>query len=402
MARPLIGRNVLYWRTAAGMTQNELAQRAGCTKQYISQIENNKRAVIRRTTFENLVRALGVSANDLTGQPYLPLNTADLTVFRVVPQVRAALDEPDQPTEPRPISELALATDRAMMARMACDMDELGQHLPPLLADTRLLWFDRGDREAGALLVKAAVTGSLAFKAAGFIDLAIRLADVAEHTATVLGDPVCVAAAQFAVAQCALATGARKRSARLAAVGADVLDNLTRTRIPPMMRNDALAWLGMLHLHAALAEAPLETGDPDGHLAAADVVARHVTGDPWFMECTPTNVATWRVAVALEDGNPDRAPELARLVDVNQLHTPQRRSRLYLDAGRGHFAAEDYDSAVQALLAADRAAPGDLRQRTMAVEMVGHMVREAPARRGGSAALRDLAVRVGVTRDTEA
>jgi hypothetical protein len=50
---------------------------------------------------------------------------------------------------------------------------------------------------------------------------------------------------------------------------------------------------------------------------------------------------------------------------------------------------------VRAFLAADDAAPGDLRMRPSAVELVGQMVRDAPVR-GGSAELRELAVRVGV------
>jgi hypothetical protein len=113
------------------------------------------------------------------------------------------------------------------------------------------------------------------------------------------------------------------------------------------------------------------------------------------MEFTGANVGTWAVGIALENGHPERAPELARRVDANQLRTAQRRSRLHLDTGRAQFIAGDNDAAVLSLLEADRAAPHDLRSRPTAVEMVAHMVRDAP-RRGGSEALRDLAIRVGV------
>jgi transcriptional regulator with XRE-family HTH domain len=400
MATKGIGRNVLYWRTVAGLTQEELAAAAGVTKQYISQIENNKRIVENRSVFHAIVEALSVSPNDLTGQPFPPTNRADLVVYQVIPAVRAALD-PDDPITPRDIRELALITDQAMMARMACDMPALGNHLPGLLAETGLLWFDNGNREAGVLLVKACVTGSLAFKAAGFIDLGIRLAERAETVANALGDPVCVGAARFAVAQCALTTGARKRSARLAADGANDLSDLTRTKVPPMMRNHAFAWLGALRLHAALSEAGLDGGDPDGHLAAAEVAARQVTGDPDFMEITPANVATWRVGIALErGGDAERAPDLARRVNPKALRSKQRLSRLHLDWARGEFARGDTEATIQHMLAADAAAPGDLRTRVTAVEIVNHLVRNV-GRRGGSEALRDLAVRVGVGADPE-
>lgn len=396
MARESIGLRVAKWRTTAGMTQQELADAVDVSKAYISLIENGRRAVAKRTLLDGLARALRVSITDLTGQPYPVVTRADLEQYLVVPQVRAALEEPeDGPVTPRPLDVLDLAADRAMAARMACDMAALGQHLPGLLADTRVLWFEHGNRHAGELLVKAAVTGSLALKAAGYVDLGVRLADLADTVATSLGDPVCVAAARFAVAQCALATGGRRRSARLAVAGAEDLDRLTRTKLPPAMLNDVLAWMGVLHLHAALSVAALPGGTPDTHLAEAAAAATRVDGDPWRMEFSPANVGTWAVGIALENGHAELAPELARRVDPNALHTKQRRSRLYLDTGRALFIAERPDDAVRALLAADNAAPGDLRSRATAVEIVAQLVRTAPVR-GGSEQLRDLAVRVGI------
>lgn len=396
MDRQGIGYRVAYWRTIADMTGPQLADAVGVSKQYISLIENGKRAVLKRTMVDALARALGVSVTDLTGQPYQPTTRGDLEQFMVVPRVRAALDDPDDgPVTPRPISDLEFAADRAMAARMSCDMNALGQHLPDLLAETRVLWFDHGNRAAGALLVQAAVTGCLALKAAGWVDLGVRLAELANNVAEALGDPVCIAAARFAVAQCALASSARRRSARLAIAGAEDLDRLTRTKLPPAMMNDVLAWMGVLHLHAALSVAALDGGDPAGHLTEAERAAALVTGDPWRMEFSRANVDTWRVGIALENGHPEAAPELARRVDVNGLRTPQRRSRLYLDTGRALFIAGDTTGAVRALLAADRAAPGDLRSRASAVEIVAQMVRDSPVR-GGSDLLRDLAVKVGV------
>ena len=113
------------------------------------------------------------------------------------------------------------------------------------------------------------------------------------------------------------------------------------------------------------------------------------------MEINPANVGTWAVGIALENGQPERAPQLARLVDPNGLKTKYRRSRLHYDTGRGLYVAGDTDGAIRALLAADREAPGDLRQRAAAVEIVQQMIRDAP-QHGGSETLRDLAVKVGV------
>lgn len=393
--RSPIGYRIAALRGAREKTQQELADAIGISKTYMSFIENGRRPVTRHLLFA-LADFFGISTTDLTGQPYQPLTAADLTNFVVVPQIRDALDEPDAgPSDPRPLADLERLADLSMVARMNCDMAAVGEYLPPLLADARVLWFDTGNREAGILFVKASFAGCLAVKAAGFIDLAVRLAEAALSVAQAVGDAVCIAAARYAVAQCALSNGRRNRSTRIATEGINDLDRLTRSSLPPMMMNDVRALMGMLHLHTALSVAGIDGGDPAGHLNAADVLSRHVTGDPLRLEFTTANVRTWAVGIALENHDPGRAPELARLVNVAELHTPQRRSRLHLDSGRGLAQIGDSAGAVRALLAADEAAPGDLRIRPSAVDLVASMVRASP-RRGGSDALRELAVKVGV------
>ncbi len=393
-----IGYRIASLRVLAGLTQQQLADRlpGGRTKQYVSQVENGTRlATDRRDRVFEFAAALGVSPGDLTGQPFRPANRTDLEQFLVVPQIRMALEEPDEPIQLRSIQQLSLITDNAMTARMNCDMPALGQHLPGLLAETRYRWFEQGDDDAAKLLVKAAVTGALALKANGWVDLALRLAELAETVATSLGDPVSVAAARFTVAQVALAIGGRARSSRIATIAADDLSRVARRRLPDSMLNQARGWITMLHLHAALSDAGLSEGDPAGHLAAAEVAARSVQGNPWFMEANLSNVNLWRVGAELEGPEPGRAVELARNVDVNGLITPQRRWRLHYDTARGHAINGDRDAAVRSMLAAEQAAPGDLRQRAPAIDIVLQFMRDAPVR-GGSEPLARLALLLGI------
>jgi transcriptional regulator with XRE-family HTH domain len=387
------------WRTIAGLTQQQLGEALGAelgrepySKMYISKIEREEQPVTKRTVLIGLARALRVSVTDLTGQPYRPADRTDLDAYMLAEAVRIALEGPDEVPTPRPIDQLSFAAERSMGARMHCDLPGLGAHLPNLLIDTQTLFHD-GDPRAGELLVQAAVTGSLALKPVGFVDLAIRLADLAIAVARQLDDPVCLAAAQFARAQCALAAGNRRRSYELAVGGLGGLEGLARPQ-----RMQQLAWSGMLHLHAALTAASMHrVDDAHNHLGIADEVARHVEGNPWQMELSPANAKLWRVAVALENGEAGQVPELAQQVDVHALHTPQRRARLHLDLGRGLFLAGRLEEATRSLLAADYAAPGDLRHRPSAVEIVVQMVRSASAPGGGSDALRELAKRCGVT-----
>lgn len=408
-ARDPIGVRIAEWRSTAGLSQTQLAERVGnllgrdrpFTAAYISMVENGHRAVTNRQVLIAFARALALSLTDLTGQPYPATAPADLESYVLVPAVRAALDGPDQDeeTERRPIEQLAFAADRAMAARMACDFPGLGAHLPGLLSETRVRWLQDGDPQVGELLVKAAVTGALALKPAGWIDLSYRLAELAEQAAVTIGDPVLVGAARFALAQCALAAGNQRRSLRLAAASATDMAETARhiSDRYPMRRAALLTWAGMLDLHAALTAATLHRGgDADGHLDSARRIASDpaVHGDPWRMEFTPANVATWAVGIALENGEPSQAPRLAQMVAPAQLMTRHRRARLHLDTGRAYHLLGDVDAATVELIAADDAAPGDLRNRPSAVEIVNHMLHTDP--RGGSALLQDLAVRVGI------
>jgi len=388
-----IGLRVARWRDIAGLTQQDLADRIGITAAYVSMIENGARAVTKRSLLIDLAKALGVSVTDLTGQPDSPRTKSELALYSAVPALRAALD--DDPTDTSPIDpeRLAVDVDRAMAARMACDYQTLVELMPATVAQTRQLANSGGDNERVglALFVRTAVHTALTIKPFGYVDLAARLTERAAHAARLLGNPVETAAVQYAAAQVTLATGtpnARARSLRTCQQAAVDLGDTGD--------DDALTWYGMLHLHAALSAASLgRSGDVDTHLAEASAAAARVSGaDRWRMEFGLPNVGIWRVGVALENGEPERAPVYARQVDRSQIRTVQRRARLHIDTGRGLYLADDPDGAVRQFLEADRLAAAELRARPAVREIVGQMVRDARGR--GSSEMRELAVRLRI------
>ena len=403
--REAIGIHIAKWREARGMTQEQLGALLGPrdangvpqgrTKTYVSMIETGKRTVGKRARLFEFADALGIAVTDLTGQPYPVIDRPDAERYLVVPRVRAALSDSDTPIDPRPIAELEAVADLAMAARMHCDMNALGQHLPGLLAETRLLWFQDGEPAAGDLFVQACVTGALALKAAGYLDLAIRMSDHAMSVSAVRGNPIGIAAARFTAAQCALSTGSPRRAAELCQQGINDLTELARKQLPLRMLDETRDWLGLLYLNAALALAPVASDDADHHLTAGEVVLRSVQTNVWRMEPTVANARLWKVGAALENGNPESAPDLARRVTVTDLLTPQRQARLYLDTARGYHARGDHTAAIRSLLLAERAARHDLRSRPQAVDMTLHMLHAAPVR-GGSSELVELALAVGV------
>ncbi|MER7331718.1 MULTISPECIES: helix-turn-helix transcriptional regulator [unclassified Micromonospora] len=384
-----IGLRVARWRDIAGLTQLELADRVGYSREYISMIENGSRIVTKRSLLIALATALGVSVNDLTGQPDRPRSRDELAVYSAVPNLRGALDDEPDTLHPLHVDQLTAGVDQAMRARMMCDYPALARILPSLIADTRRL--ADSDNPAGlALFVRAAVCAALTIKPFGYVDLSARLSERAELAARLLDRPVELAAARFAAAQTALSSGTsggQRRSLHTAATAAAQLGDSGG--------DDHLSWYGMLHLHAALSAASLgRTTDVATHLAEAEATATRTTSDPWRMEWSPANVAVWRVGVAVENGEPERAPEYARRVDRTQLRTANRLARLHIDAGRGHYAAGEPEQAVRRFLAADEVSGPELRSRTTVREIVAQLVRDA--RRGGSDELRDLAVRMGV------
>lgn len=389
MRTDYIGYRVANWRRLAGLTQEQLAERVGVSNAYVSMIENGTRAVTKRSLLIALATALGVSVTDLTGQPSRPRSRDELAIYNAVPALRGALDDDPDTIEPINITQLTADVHEAMRARMMCDYPTLSRILPTVIANSRRL-ADTDEQQGLALFVRAAVCAALAIKPFGYVDLATRFAERAELAARMLDRPAELAAARFAAAQAALASGTaggQRRSLDTAAQAAVQLGDCGG--------DDTLTWYGMLHLHAALSAASLgRGGDVATHLAEATSAAARATSDPWRMEFSTANVGVWRVGVAVENGEPDRAPEYARRVDRSQLRTANRLVRLHIDAGRGYYAAGDNDKAVRQFLLADSVSPAELRPRSTVREIVAQMVRDA--RRGGSAELRDLATRMGV------
>ena len=388
MRTDFIGLRVARWRDIGGMTQQQLADAIGVTREYVSMIENGRRPITKRSLLIAIGQALGVSISELTGQPREPESAEELVVSSIESGVRTALDEDSDEMLPADVSQVAVAVRRVRVARMACDFPTLAALLPELITRARSLASDGHGAHARvglAAFVAAATDAAFTVKAHGHVDLAARLAEAAQRAAVELGEPAEIAAGAFAVAQCALAGGARRKSLRVVSEAADALGD---------DGDDAsLTWYGMLHLHAALSAAALGRADDVApHLAEAEATAMRVVDDPWLQELTATNVGIWRVAIALENGEPDRAPQYARRVDRSKIRGVDRRAHLHVDTGRGLYAAGQFDEAVREFLRADDLAPQKVRSRPWVLELVGQMVRDAPSR-GGSDELRELAAR---------
>lgn len=390
MRTDYIGLRVARWRDLAGMTQQELADRVGKTREYISLIENGRRAVTKRSLLIDLAGALGVPVTDLLAEPDLPQTGDDLVIHRAVAAVRIALDDDDE-SEPVHPDALDRDADDLIRSRMACDYPAIARLLPLVVRQARRAIVasrsDEARRVARTALVRGCVFGAYAMKTATHFDLATRLAERAHATAVELGEPEYGAAAHMALAQTAMATGIRRRALTYAVDGAELVRGLDD--------DAARMWYGELQLQAALCSASLgRADDAEAHLAEADAAARTVVGNPWHLEFTVDNVAIWRMGVALENGQPERAPEYTRHINPDTIRTPQRRARLHMDRGRGHYAAGNTAAAVRSFHAAHDTAPPEVQRRGSVREIVSQMVRDA--RGSGDSELQALAVKLHI------
>ncbi|NUS72877.1 MAG: helix-turn-helix transcriptional regulator [Corynebacteriales bacterium] len=384
-----IGLRVARWRDIAGMTQQQLADALGVSRPYICMIENGSRAVTKRALLHNLASALGVEATDLTGQPYKPQRREDLLIARAIPLLRVALDEDLEATAKLSVERIRETVEAVMRARMDCQYQRVVELLPELITQTRTLAQSSTYRVEGLkLATKTLQCAGMTLKTFGHIDLAVRFADRAHELAMLSEEPAYRAATSFTAAQFALAGGTPRRALRLATAAAEQLGDYGE--------NEERHWYGMLHLNAALVSAGLGRADDSAaHLAEAGIAAAHSHGDPWHMEFGPTNVAIWRVSCALENGEAERAPSLAKKINAALIRTPERRARLHIDCGRGFYAAGNIEAAVRQFLVADQLAPQDVRFRPQVREIVIHMTRGIGGQ-SGSDMLRELASRVGV------
>lgn len=89
----------------------------------------------------------------------------------------------------------------------------------------------------------------------------------------------------------------------------------------------------------------------------------------------PTNIALYRLSIAQVLGDNGTAVEHARTVRTSAITTPERRGRYWIDLARAYHQWGKYPQCYQALIAAERASPADVRYRPPVHHMVLDLLR---------------------------
>ncbi|UGT55054.1 hypothetical protein [Nocardia asteroides] len=320
----------------------------------------------------------------------------------LVPEVEAALwaagDGAD--TGPvRSIATLATATRAVTRHNMAGEYTTLALLVGPLITDLHRLACEGSaehQRVAWDLLTQVAFDTSVVMRASGHISVAWTAARAAEEAAHNVDSGPGAAAAAFVRSQVQLARPASAKAALYHAEHtAAVLGSRTRTA-------NEVQTIGMLHLQAALATAA-NGGDPRDHLDhAADYAGRldrPIRADPSTIVANPTfgssNVALWKMSIAMEAQEPDVVLDLAKKLNPQTLPTPGRTAQYWVEVGRATASLRAEDAALEAFLRAESIAPEHFRNENSVHEALTKMMQEA--KRGLAAGrLGELAHRVGI------
>jgi transcriptional regulator with XRE-family HTH domain len=391
MSDESVGRRVAQLRRLRGLTQRQLAERAGVSLSLVRRVEQGQ--VPATPAFVGAVaRALKSSPAELQGQPFRGATGESDRAHESIGPLRAEVVMsriPDDGIVPRPAAELRARVAAASQLAHRVQLVRLGDDLPGLLSDLRTAAAHADSalgREIQAMLAETWGNARMIARVLGYPDLAQSMAERYGQAAERSGDPY------------AIAIGTSLRAAELIQVdrgqaAARLLDAAREAIGEPDGSGPPEAWAawGWSHLQSALAAAR-GAGDAvtaDAHLAEAARAVGHLPADAdhYRMTVNRVNVAIWSVGIAVELGDGAKAVRRASGMRGFAGVTPNRVSHHYIDLARGHLYAGDRNAALVSLLTARKLAPQQTRYHPQVRETARMLARLERRRTDSLAAL---------------
>jgi transcriptional regulator with XRE-family HTH domain len=381
------------------MNLSATAGLAGLSVSYLSLIERGQRPVTRRALLESLANALRVSPEELTGQPYAPVDPLSNEAHAGIAAIEAALDAHDLGTDPggtpRPWPELAEAVQRLNdVLRADADYAALGAVIPGLLAELHAVYVREPDRRrdvlAGLIYTYRAAAGVT--KCLGVRGLPMVAARLAQACAEELDSPEWLGFGAFVRGY---AAGSLDRPHQYD-FAVRTIDQL----LPALDDANVVQAAGALHLNAALVCAARDEADQarDHVTEAADLAARlpEHTGNFGWLHFSAEAAGIWRVSLGAELGEGGKVAEYARTVRPEAIEGRARRAAFLKDVGCALVGEKrTWEDGVRILSAADRTAPQLIRHNPFVRDVVSAQLHRAHRNAGGRE-LRGLAWRMGI------
>lgn len=297
--------------------------------------------------------------------------------------------------EPVPLAALRAATDQARGLFQAARYDRLSAGLPRLIATataTRHHAEGRVRQAADVLLADAYIVASNFMVKLNDDHLAWATADRAVQAADASGEPLILADARRSVATVMRRTGRRDRARALLI---DAADDLAPGR---EATPEHLSMYGtLLQVAAYTAAVDGDRTEADELISAARAAAMRLGRDANHGHTAfgPTNVTLYQVSIAQVLGDNGAAIAHARALNPAVIPTAERRGRYWIDVARAWHQWGKPEACYRSLLAAERAAPAEVRYRPPVRRMTRELLRTD--RRGALPGLRAFATRIDVS-----
>jgi transcriptional regulator with XRE-family HTH domain len=255
----------------------------------------------------------------------------------------------------------------------ACRYDRLARALPARIALARVLGTDGMPEQSAAAAAQLYNIATRLCIKLGEDGLAAVTADRALTAAFGGADALTVAEANRMVSSAWRRQGHLARATEIAVRAAD---QLADDRTAPGAAR--LSVRGNLYATAAYTAAK----QGDRHIAHTLLAEAEATADQLGRDATlqgavfgPSQVLLHQISVCHLLGDAGQAIEHARRVDVAQLPTTERQARYWIDVARAFDQWGKPDRCYRALLAAEQAAPQEVRRgavRTMTADLIRH------------------------------
>ncbi|MGH3698697.1 MAG: helix-turn-helix domain-containing protein [Pseudonocardiaceae bacterium] len=381
-----IGRRLRQIRNSRGKSLRVVAGLAGISKSQLSEFERGERALDRRSQIVALANVLRIAPSELTRLPVpAPVNGDTDSAVGAVRLALMAVSSKRPGGQVKGVEELR---ERAG-ALWSVDYHSRGAALPGLIRDLHSSM--AAGRDVAELLeltvvVHASTVGDWLYVAGAPVDLRWQASMVARQAAEDLDDPT------------ALGLVAWDSAGKMAWSGAFDLARAELDSVAvPTDTSDGLQLGGMLALLRALvAAADKRPGDMQAPLEhAAQVAERTGQGNAFGMGFGPVNVGLWRMAGALEAGDPDTAVRVAEGLRPQEHPMRERRATYWMDYGRALAHVRRRDDAVMALRRAEELLPLRVLRNPFAREVIAELLTHARQDAVGRE-LRGMAYRAGL------
>ena len=385
-----IGQRVRRIRKSRRKSLVVVAGLTGISTASLSRIENGLRALDSRSEIVALANALQVAPSELTRMPEgapLPVNGDNSAATIRIRQALEAVIASETNGQAQTTEQLSARMHVMQDLRQRCAYREMGATLPDLIADLHTS-IDTGHDDARllhlAVLLHVLGTQTYLHTMRAPDDLRLVAVSLANDAAKRLDDPVSLGVAAFGFSGELLSSGSFSLADRI----------VRQAGVTPGVDAELA---GMLALSISLtAAADKRPADAEAALDyAADLAGRTGEGNRFSFSFGPTNVTLWRISVAVEAKDYERAVALAETVTPQRITALSRRAGYWIDYGRALARVRRWDDAVAALLRAEKISPEWVQRHPFVRDVLAELL--ARSRRDAvGVELRRMAYRAGL------